>query len=135
MLILFYASGCAAIVNGTRDTLQVSLNYNLPRDLAVTDINVTVAGQDMPHGGGLVIVERGAGGIPVRAKCTKPGYIVNTSPSLIQPSFGVGWFIWELLLPPGLLGMIVDFATGAYWNYPVVVPVGVTATPIRQAEP
>lgn len=127
ILIGICSSGCATIVSGTKDTVHVSMNYSIPNDLTPRDIEISVAGQRIQEGGGFIQVARKTGLLRVDARCKESKYDVVVSPDRIDSSFAPGWFIWELLLPPGLLGIIVDFSTGAYYDYPENVQLNVIA--------
>jgi len=120
LVVVVVSTGCAAIFQGTSDTIMVGVQANLPRELNPSDVQITVGGMRIPSTGGVVTVKRQSASLPIRATCLKPGYLVTVSPNAVNSSFSAGYLILDILFT-GWLGLVIDLATGAYYNYPDTV--------------
>ena len=130
LILLFGATGCATIANGTRDTVQVVVNYNLPPEITATGVKVFIENQEVPIGGGPITIRRSHKPLSIRATCDKPGYQVVVAPTKVEPNFTGEWFVWDIVL--GGIWIFVDLFTGAWWDYPDPLNLSVTVTPLHR---
>jgi hypothetical protein len=96
-------SGCALIVNGTMDSVFVE-----SRPPGAT---VRVDGQAVARTPAKILLARG---YPGRVTVEMEGYLPE---ELVFPRhFDAGWILFDLLLTLGI-GLPIDLATGAMWNF------------------
>ena len=103
-LVLFLGpSGCALIVNGTKDSVFI--------DSVPSGATVQVGGKVVARTPAKIFLSRG---YPARVTVEKDGYLPE---ELVFPRhFDGGWILFDLLLTLGI-GIPVDLATGAMWNF------------------
>jgi hypothetical protein len=108
IVALTYLAGCASIVSGASQTFTVDTN---PEGAAcrVTRGGIVIA--DIPNTPGAFQVSRGSNGLDIA--CTKPGFAVG---QIAQPTNLNGWLVGNVAIG-GLLGLIIDFSTGAAYRY------------------
>jgi len=97
------ASGCALIVNGTTDSVFIE-----SRPPGAT---VRVDGQVVARTPAKIFLSRG---YPGRVTVEKEGYLTEELAFPIH--FDAGWILFDLLLTLGI-GIPIDLATGAVWNF------------------
>jgi hypothetical protein len=113
-------SGCASIVSGT--TQQVTVATEPPgADCVVSRGGVPVGSVTSTPGS--LIVSRGH--IDLDVSCSKPGY---ASARAVQPTGVEGWLFGNLAIG-GLVGIGVDFATGAAYRYDGETELALAALP------
>jgi hypothetical protein len=96
-------SGCALIVNGTKDSIFIE-----SRPPGAT---VRVDGQAVARTPAKIYLARRS---PGRVTVEKEGYLPE---ELVFPiHFDAGWILFDLLLTLGI-GIPIDLATGAMWNF------------------
>jgi hypothetical protein len=97
------SGGCALIVNGTHDSVFID---SQPRGAAVR-----VDGQVVARTPAKLYLSRG---YPQRVTVEKEGFVPE---DLSFPRhFDGGWILFDLLLTLGV-GIPIDLATGAMWNF------------------
>ena len=119
-LSLLALSGCASIVSGSSQVVSVSTTP--------PGATCEVARRGAPLGvinatPGMVHIGKSAADLNVT--CTKPGYETATAAT---PSSFNGWTFGNLILG-GAIGIVVDVATGADFDYPPLVQVSMKAKP------
>lgn len=101
--LVVLSAGCALTLHGKQRTMSV---------------NSTPPGAKVTVDGFPVTTTPGIASFPARSThvvtVEKDGCQSQSRP--IPTSMYVGALIEEILLPPGLIGIIVDFATGAIWH-------------------
>ena len=97
------SSGCALIVNGTRDSVFV--------ESRPPGAIVRVDGQAVARTPAKIFLSRGS---PGRVSVEKEGYL--TEELVFSRHFDGGWILFDLLLTLGI-GIPIDLATGAMWNF------------------
>ena len=131
-ILVATTTGCATIVRGTSQTVQVVVTYNLPPEVAATDIRLFIGQNEVPVGGGPITVRRSGASLTVKAHCTRQGYQVVVAPTRIKPVLDEDTFSADLILLPLLFPLIVDMVTGAWWDYPDPLNLSVTVTPLHR---
>src|SRR5262245_52229542 len=103
LALSFTAGGCALIVNGTTDSVFV--------ESQPPGATVRVDGKAVARTPAKIFLSRRH---PGRVTLEREGYL---SEELFFPShFDAGWILFDLLLTLGV-GIPIDLATGAMWNY------------------
>ena len=110
-------SGCASIVKGSRQTINISTSNGKQADAIVT----TSTGQQNVVLPQAVPVKTANVDITVNIKETK----CNNSSTTVIPSRLHPWF-WGNVIIGGLLGSTTDSVTGSMWSYDESVIVNVT---------
>jgi hypothetical protein len=101
-------SGCASIITGTTQRINVS------SDPEGANCRVSRGGMTLgvvPSTPGSIVVHRSSIGLEIT--CSKPGY---TLAQTTQPTNIEGWIFGNVLIG-GLIGVVVDFSTGAAYTY------------------
>jgi len=96
-------SGCALIVNGTKDSVFI--------DSVPSGAIVQVDGKPVARTPAKIYISRG---YPARVTVEKEGYLPEEL--VFARHFDAGWILFDLLLTLGI-GIPIDLATGAVWNF------------------
>lgn len=103
LVLPFALGGCALIVNGTKDSIFV---YSEP-----AGANVLVDGRVVAKTPAKLYFHRRAS---VKVTVEKEGYLPEEA--VFPPHFDASWILFDLLLTLGI-GIPIDLATGAMWNF------------------
>jgi len=106
--VLSALSGCASIVTGT--TQRIAVNSD-PEGASCRVSRGGITLGVVPSTPGSVLVHRGSTGLDIT--CSKPGYALaqTTQPTNIET-----WIFGNVLIG-GLIGVVIDFSTGAAYTY------------------
>ena len=119
-LSLLLLSGCATVVGGTSQVVSIS---TAPEGAACkVERGGAIIGM-VPSTPGLVQLSKGMHDLSV--SCSKPGY--DTATARAGSSFN-GYTFGNLIIG-GAIGIVVDVATGANFDYPPLVDVAMNPTP------
>lgn len=114
-IVMFTISGCATILNGGFEDLQVS---STPSGATVTVFGISDSLFWRGATPATIKLKRGNGffqGAAYRVEISKNGYATQTV--TISSSVNGGWYILGNLLDGGIIGwLIVDPASGAMWT-------------------
>ena len=119
ILVLFGLSGCASIVTGGTQSLQVmtptadGANCSLSNKEGMWQVNSP----------GAVTVKRSK--TDVLVECTKPGY--QTGKAVADSGFEP-WTLGNVLIG-GLIGLGIDWGTGSIHKYPSTIQVPLSPSP------
>lgn len=117
--IAFALSGCASIVKGTTQSIAITTPMTTGADCALSNAqgNWTLTSP------GSAIVARSK--TDVRIRCTKTGF---QDAQATAPSGFEAWTLGNILIG-GLIGLGIDWGTGAIHKYPDAVQVPMTPIP------
>jgi hypothetical protein len=101
-------TGCASIITGT--TQRITVNSE-PEGASCRVSRGGMTLGVVPTTPGSVIVHRGSNGLEIT--CSKPGYALAQT---IQPTNIETWIFGNVLIG-GLVGIVIDFSTGAAYTY------------------
>lgn len=123
VFLLPFVCGCAFVLSGQDDPILVNVSYEIPQELRPSDLRITVGNQVVPPRGGTILVRRSGSSLPIRVECLRPGYTVSVTPAVITPNFSVGYLILDIFpgFFLGVIPLVVDFATGALYDYPDIL--------------
>ncbi len=128
-VVVFTVSGCATIINGGFEDMQVS---STPPGATVTVFGVNDSLFWRGATPATIKLKRGNGffqGATYRVEISKNGYATQTV--TISSSVNGGWYILGNLLNGGIIGwLIVDPASGAMW---ALAPDNINANLLQQA--
>ena len=126
ILPLAMLSACATLVNGSSQNVTVSTN---PPGASCTLDRVGARVGAIPATPGSVRVDKSKNDLSVT--CAKGGY--QTATVAHPPSFGAATF--GNIIAGGVIGVVVDAASGANYTYPDDVRVDLAANPTPAAPP
>lgn len=108
LTVLSALSGCASIITGTTQSISVNSDPE-GASCRVSRGGITLG--VVPSTPGSVVVHRGSTGLDIT--CSKPGYALaqTTQPTNIET-----WIFGNVLIG-GLIGVVIDFSTGAAYTY------------------
>jgi hypothetical protein len=108
LALLCTLSACATIVSGASQSLAVDTSPE-GADCQVAQAGFPVG--EIPRTPGSVHIARS--GVPVEVVCTKPGF----QPTQQMQGAGVNGRVFGNILIGGLIGVVVDMASGAVYHY------------------
>lgn len=109
-------SGCASMFTGTTSTINVT---STP-----TGADCDLAGHGV-HTPGNVVISKSPDDI--MANCQKEGYLSGST--RVESSFNPVTLVDTLLVLPGVLAYIIDFSTGAAFEYPEQISINLVKEP------
>lgn len=110
---LLSLSGCASMFTGTTSTINIT-STPLGADCDIAGHGV--------HTPGNVVLSKSVNDLT--ANCQKEGYLPGST--RIESSFNPVTLLDTFLMLPGVLAYIIDFSTGAAFEYPDMVNVNLT---------
>ena len=109
-------TGCASMFTGTTSTINVT---STP-----TGADCDLAGHGV-HTPGNIVISKSPDDIT--ANCQKEGYLAGST--RVESSFNPVTLVDTLLMLPGVLAYIIDFSTGAAFEYPEQVSINLIKEP------
>lgn len=109
-------TGCASMFTGTTSTINIT---STP-----TGADCDLAGHGV-HTPGNVVISKSPD--DVTANCQKEGYLPGST--RVESSFNPVTLVDTLLMLPGALAYIIDFSTGAAFEYPEQVSINLIKEP------